>query len=151
MNIKRGKITLDIWEELSTKAKEQYCPTDVSPFVYAHHVVCAIESEDGRLFTGFCIESCSGVMDLCAERAAALNMYMNSGQTVIKRLIAFRDEPPTGISGMPCGACREFLMQLSLKNKDMEIMVDYEKRETIRLEELMPNWWGMMRYEENNE
>lgn len=151
MNIKRGKITLDIWEELYTKAKEQYCPTDVSPFVYAHHVVCAIESEDGRIFTGFCIESCSGVMDLCAERVAALNMYMNSGQTVIKRLIAFRDEPPTGISGMPCGACREFLMQLSLKNKDMEIMVDYKKRKTIRLEELMPNWWGMMRYEENNE
>ena len=90
-------------------------------------------------------------MDLCAERVAALNMYMNSGQTVIKRLIAFRDEPPTGINGMPCGACREFLMQLSLKNKDMEIMVDYKKRKTIRLEELMPNWWGMMRYEENNE
>lgn len=33
----------------------------------------------------------------------------------------------------------------------MDIMVDYEKRETIRLEELLPNWWGMMRYEKNNE
>lgn len=141
---------MDIWEELYNKAKEQYYPTDVSPFVYAHHVVCALESEDGRIFTGFCIESCSGVMSLCAERVAALNMYVNSGQAVIKRLIAFRDEPPTGAGGMPCGACREFLMQLSLKNKDIEIMVDYKKRETIRLEELLPNWWGMMRYEENN-
>lgn len=54
--------------------------------------------------------ACSGVMNLCAERVAALNMYVNSGQTRIKRLIAFRDEAPSGGgSGMPCGACREFL------------------------------------------
>lgn len=106
-----------------------------------------MESESGEIYTGFCIESCSGVMDLCAERVAALNMYVNSGQTVIKRLIAFRDAPPCGGgSGMPCGACREFLMQLSVKNKDMEIMVDYGKRETVTLGELTPNWWGMERY-----
>ena len=66
---------MDIWERLYLKAKEQYAPQDVSPFVYAHHVVCAIESENGEIFTGFCIESCSGVMNLCAERVAALNMY----------------------------------------------------------------------------
>ena len=74
-------------------------------------------------------------------------MYVNSGQTVIKRLIAFRDKPPYGGgSGMPCGACREFLMQLSLENKDMEIMVDYDKRETITLGELVPMWWEEERY-----
>ena len=141
---------MDIWEELYNKAKLEYHPERVSPFVEAHHVVCAIESEDGRIFTGFCIESCSGVMNLCAERVAALNMYVNSGQTVIKRMIAFRDEPPKGRGGMPCGACREFLMQLSLKNKDMEIMIDYDNRKTITLEEVLPDWWGMKRYEENN-
>ena len=138
---------MDIWERLYEKAKEQYHPEDVSPFLYAHHVVCALESENGEIYIGFCIESCSGVMDLCAERVAALNMYVNSGQTVIKRMIAFRDTPPYGEgSGMPCGACREFFMQLSLKNKDMEIMVDYEKRETVTLEELIPKWWGMERF-----
>ena len=140
---------MDIWEKLYEKAKQQYHPNDVSPFVYAHHVVCAVESESGEIFTGFCIEACSGVMDLCAERAAALNMYVNSGQTVIKRLIAFRDTPPTEKitgSGMPCGACREFLMQLSEQNRDMQIMTDYETRKTVTLGELMPNWWGECRY-----
>lgn len=39
-------------------------------------------------------------------------------------------------------------MQLSLKNKDMEIMVDYDKRETVTLEELLPQWWGYERYEQ---
>ncbi|SMC22214.1 2,3-bisphosphoglycerate-dependent phosphoglycerate mutase [Clostridium acidisoli DSM 12555] len=63
---------------------------------------------------------------------------------------AFGYAHTSGVGGMPCGACREFLMQLSFKNKDIEIMVDYKKRETIRLEELLPNWWGIKRYEENN-
>lgn len=141
---------MDIWEKLYMAAKEQYHPEKVSPFVYAHHVVCALETQNGDIFTGFCIESCSGVMNLCAERVAALNMYVNSGQTVVKRLIAFRDKAPFGEgSGMPCGACREFFMQLAEANRDMEIMVDYEKRETVTLKELMPKWWGEERYAES--
>ena len=138
---------MDIREKLYIRAKEQYHPEDVSPFIYAHHVVCALESENGEIYTGFCIESCCGVLDLCAERTAALNMYMNSGQTVVKRLIAFRDKAPFGEgSGMPCGACREFFMQLNSKNEEMEIMVDYDRRKTVRLKELLPNWWGWDRY-----
>lgn len=139
---------MDIWEQLYLKAKAEYHPQEVSPFLYAHHVVCALESENGEIYTGFCVEGCSGVMNLCAERVAALNMYVNSGQTVIKRLIAFRDKAPDGGgSGMPCGACREFFMQLSAENRDMEIMVDYNRRETVTLGELMPLWWGDGRYE----
>ena len=139
---------MDIWQTLYEKAKAQYRPEEVSPFVYAHHVVCALESENGDIYTGFCIESCCGVMDLCAERVAGLNMYVNSGQTVVRRLIAFRDKAPDGGgSGMPCGACREFFMQLSKRNRDMEIMVNFETRETVRLGDLMPNWWGDERYE----
>ena len=139
---------MDICERLCAAAQEQYHPGDVSPFIYAHHVVCALESENGEIYTGFCIESCSGVMDLCAERVAALNMYLQSGQTVVKRLIAFRDRPPYGDgSGMPCGACREFFLQLSDKNRNMQIMTDYDRRETVTLGELMPAWWGDERYE----
>ncbi len=137
---------MDIWEKMYQKAKKEYRPQEISPFIYAHHVVSAIESENGDIYTGFCIESCCGVMDLCAERVAALNMYLNSGQTMIKRLIAFRDQPPHDKgSGMPCGACREFLLQLDLRNQDTEIMVDYEKRKTVKLKELMTDWWGMSR------
>lgn len=138
---------MDIWEQLYQEAREQYRPGEVTPFLYAHHVVCALESENGEIFTGFCVESCCGVLDLCAERVAALNMYVNSGQTVVKRLIVFRDKPPYGGgSGMPCGACREFFMQLNLRNRDMEIMVDYDARQTVTLGELTPDWWGMERY-----
>ena len=86
-------------------------------------------------------------MNLCAERVAALDMYVNSGQTKIKRLIAFRDKAPFGGgSGMPCGACREFLYQLSEENENTEIMVDYGSRKTVTLKELMPDRWGKERY-----
>ena len=85
-------------------------------------------------------------MNLCAERVAALNMYMNTGKTKIKRLIAFRNNPSQHNGGMPCGACREFLMQLDRDNKDMEILTDYETRTTIKLSEVLPNWWGDKRY-----
>ena len=140
---------MDIWEQLYEKARAEYHPEEVTPFFYAHNVVCALESASGRIFTGFCVEACSGVMNLCAERVAALNMYVNSGETVIRRLIAFRDAPPSGGgSGMPCGACREFFLQLSEKNRDMEILVDFETRETVRLESLVPSWWGWERYEQ---
>ena len=43
---------MDIWEQLYLKAKEQYHPEDVSPFVYAHHVVCALECENGEISQG---------------------------------------------------------------------------------------------------
>ena len=86
-------------------------------------------------------------MNLCAERVAALNMYLSSGQTRIKRLIAFRDRAPFGGgSGMPYGACREFLYQLNEENESIEIMVDYESRKTVPLKELMPDFWGKERY-----
>ena len=140
---------MDIWEKMYEQAKEQYHPKEVTPFLYAHHVVCALEAENGEIYTGFCMESCSGVLNLCAERVAAVRMYSDSGQTNIRRLIAFRGSAPKGGgSGMPCGACREFLYQLDESNENMEIMVDYETRETVTLKELMPNWWGKERYAE---
>lgn len=137
---------MDIWEKMYLKAKTEYHPEEVSPFIDAHHVVCAIEAENGEIYTGFCIEGASGVINLCAERVAGLNMYIQSGQTVVKKLIAFRDNPPSGNGGMPCGACREFFMQLSAQNKDMEILTDFETRKTIKLIDLLSGWWGWKRY-----
>ena len=40
---------MDILKNLGEEAKKQFHPTEVSPFIYAHHVVCALESGDGRI------------------------------------------------------------------------------------------------------
>lgn len=138
---------MDIWTKLLESAKKEYHPEDLSPFFYSNHVACAIEAEDGTIYTGFCIEGASGVLNLCAERIAAINMIVNSHQTYIKRILVIRDvEPYEEGNFLPCGACREFLMQLDIRNKDTEIMTDYKLRKTVKLETLIPNWWGMERY-----
>ncbi len=142
---------MDIWEEMVEAAKKEYHPEDVSPFIQAHHVVAAVQGKNGKIYTGFCIEGASGVMNLCAERVAALRMYADSGETVVKKMVAFRSDPPRGNGGMPCGACREFFMQLAYENRDMEILTDFETRKTVKLSELIPNWWGEKRYEKYEE
>ncbi len=38
---------------------------------------------------------------------------------------------------MPCGACREFLLELNAENKKLEFMMDYETRKTIKVAELI--------------
>ena len=137
---------MDIWEEMYLKAKDEYHPEEISPFLDAHHVVAAVQSaKTGKIYTGFCIEGASGVMNLCAERVAALNMYLNEHNLIVKRMIAFRDNPPKN-GGMPCGACREFFMQAAYENRDMEILTDYETRKVVILKDLIPNWWGDKRY-----
>jgi len=123
---------MDIWKKMYEEARNLYNPHEVSDFVYANHVVAAVEAEDGQIFTGFCMEGTCGVFHLCAERAALFNMYQFSGQTKVKKILAFRDKPPYGEGlGMPCGACREFLLELNAENKEAEFMMDYETRKTI--------------------
>jgi hypothetical protein len=46
---------MDIWEELYLKAKQNYHPNDLSPFFWANHVACALQAENGEIFTGFCL------------------------------------------------------------------------------------------------
>ena len=136
---------MDIWEELYTEAKKYYKPTEVNSFVYTNHVVCAVQSKSGKIYTGYCIEGTGGTINLCAERMALINMYQDSGETEVQRIVAFRDTPPTEFGGMPCGICRETLMQFSINNENTEILVDYDTREVVSLRELLPKWWGKMR------
>ena len=79
---------MDIWEKMYEEAQKLYNPHEVSDFVYANHVVAAVEAEDGQIFTGFCMEGTCGVFHLCAERAALFNMYQFSGQTKVKKVLA---------------------------------------------------------------
>lgn len=61
------------------------------------------------------------------------------GEHQIDKILALM---PDGRVGPPCGACREFLMQLGPESGETEILLDLEGRKTVRLKELMPDWWG---------
>lgn len=52
-----------------------------------------------------------------------------------------------GNVGSPCGACREYMMQLDRNSADIQILLDLETRKTVTLGELIPDWWGTYRFE----
>ena len=44
---------MDIWQKMYEKAQALYQPQEVSDFVYARHVVAALEAEDGQILRAF--------------------------------------------------------------------------------------------------
>lgn len=47
---------------------------------------------------------------------------------------------PGGRLGLPCGACRELMMQLDAN--ELEILTGREPVHTMTLSALVPQWWG---------
>ena len=72
---------------------------------------------------------------------------ITNGESRILKLIALM---PDGRAGMPCGACRELMMQLGETAGETEILLNQETKETVRLKELMPRWWYEKRMREND-
>ena len=66
------------------------------------------------------------------------NMITN-GENEIVKLVCVDSK---GNVGSPCGACREYMMQLSKNSKDIEILKNIDTKEIVKLEELIPDWWG---------
>lgn len=99
----------DIWNELYNKALEKQRISDISnKFLEAGGVSSAILTKNGNIYTGVCIDtSCS--LGMCAERNAISTMITN-GETEILKVICVGRK---GDFMMPCGACMEYMMQLS--------------------------------------
>ena len=132
---------MNIWDELYERAKEKLNPRTISPFIEAGGVAAAILTDQGNIYTGVCIDTAS-TLGMCAERNAIANMITNGESHITKLVCVTRD----GSVGMPCGACREYLMQLDEMSKDIEILDDLATKKVVRLEELVPMWWGYERF-----
>ena len=127
----------NIWEELLNKAKEVQNPRTVSDSIDAGGVAAAILSSNGNIYTGVCIDTACSI-GMCAERNALSTMITN-GESQIEKVVCIGSK---GNIMLPCGVCREFMMQLDKKNRNAEILSNFEKLETITLEKLLPNWWN---------
>lgn len=119
-------------------------PRVVSPFIEAGGVAAAILTKSGNIYVGVCIDTAS-TLGMCAERNAIANMITH-GENQIDKVVAVMED---GKVGSPCGACREYMMQLDKDSGEIEILLDLETRKTIRLKELIPDWWGRERLEKN--
>lgn len=133
----------DIWTKLYNEAKSKLNPRVISPFIDAGRVAAALLTDKGNIYTGVCIDtSCS--LGMCAERNAIANMITNDESKVLKLVCVMSD----GSVGFPCGACREFLMQLDKDSPKIEILTDFSAQTAVTLEKLVPNWWGKERMEQ---
>ena len=125
------------WDKLYIAARKVQYERKLSPLIEAGSVSAAVLSAKGNIYTGVCIDAaCS--LGMCAERNAIANMITN-GESQILKMVAVM---PDGKAGMPCGACREFMMQLHKSAGETEILCDYETKKVIRLKSLIPAWWS---------
>ena len=128
---------MNVWDTLYEKALEVQDGRVISPFVDAGGVAAAILTVGGNVYVGVCIDTaCS--LGMCAERNAIANMITN-GENEIDKVVAVMSD---GRVGSPCGACREMMMQLSPRSGEIEILTDIENKTTVKLGDLMPDWWG---------
>ena len=132
------------WDKLYIAARKVQYERKLSPAMEAGSVSAAVLSAKGNIYTGVCIDTaCS--LGMCAERNAIANMITN-GESQIIKIVAVM---PDGKAGMPCGACREFMMQLNKTADEIEILCDYETKKVIRLKSLTPEWWSTDQMEMN--
>lgn len=133
-----------MWNELYLAATKVQNGRIISPFIEAGGVAAALLTKEGNIYVGVCIDTAS-TLGMCAERNAIANMITN-GESKIDKVVAVM---PDGRVGPPCGACREYMMQLDKDSGEIEILLDLETQKTVKLKELIPDWWGTERFAES--
>ena len=124
------------WDQLYLAARKAQQAWQLSPTIEAGSVSAALLTARGAIYVGVCIDTaCS--LGMCAERNAIANMVTN-GESQIAKLVVVM---PDGKVGMPCGACREFMMQLGRNAEETELLCDYETKKVVTLKDLLPDWW----------
>lgn len=124
------------WDKLYIAARRVQRGREISPSIEAGAVSAALLTEEGNIYVGVCIDTaCS--LGMCAERNAIANMITN-GESRIVKIVAVM---PDGNAGMPCGACRELMMQMDKDAGEIEVLCNYQAKKAIRLKTLIPNWW----------
>lgn len=99
----------------------------------AGSVSCALMTNEGTIYTGICLDLACGI-GFCAEHAAIAEM-LKARETVINCIVAMNSRRIM----MPCGRCRELMVQVSKENLQTKVIVD--ETSYIRLSDLLPNHW----------
>jgi len=108
------------------------CDRSVAPF--SNFLVgAAVQTPEGKIFTGCNIESASYGLTVCAERVAIWKAVSEGERKFVRLVIAADTESLTP----PCGTCRQIIWEFA---KDAEItLVNREsKREIVQIRELLP-------------
>ena len=97
--------------ELIQQAMMVLRPRDLYLGNTAGSVACALQSAQGNLYLGVCIDLGSGI-GFCAEHSAIAAM-ITAGETQIARIVAVWGQ---GTVLPPCGRCRELMYEIDQAN-----------------------------------
>src|SRR5512133_390911 len=101
---------------------------------YSHFKVgAALETADGRVFTGCNIENATYGLTICAERVAVFKAVSEGHETFTRIAVVADTEEPTP----PCGPCRQILWEFA---GDIEVILAnlHEEKGRYRLRDLLP-------------
>jgi cytidine deaminase len=130
LNTYIGQVSFDL---LVHRARDICNPRMLSESASCGSVGAALESAQGDVYVGICVDTSSS-LGFCAEHAAAAAM-LAAGQHVVRRMVAVRAD--TGSVLSPCGRCRELIAQLAPENLSTRVMVD--DRTEVSLHDLLPH------------
>lgn len=122
------------WKKLYDIALSKINPRQISENMYVGGVAAAVLTKKGAIYTGICIDTSSS-LGMCAERNALSTMLAN-GESEVDRVVAVYKD---GTVMPPCGACREFMMQLGAEAKEIQILIDNQGK-SAKLSDLMPEY-----------
>lgn len=122
-----GVDWMSLRENAIAASRRAYAPYSRFP------VGAAALVDDGRIVVGCNVENVSYGLGLCAECAVVCALVSGGGG----RLIALACVDATGAALMPCGRCR----QLLLEHGGPELLIDHRDG-ARRLDELLPEAFG---------
>ena len=99
----------------------------------AGSVSSALMTSKGNTYTGICLDLACGI-GFCAEHAAIAEM-LKARETAIEYIVAVKSERIL----MPCGRCRELIIQVDKENLNTKVVID--DTNYIMLSELLPKHW----------
>jgi cytidine deaminase len=132
MAVNRGPMTVEIdWKSLRDSAigvsAQAYAPYSGFP------VGAAAIVDDGRIILGCNVENVSYGLGLCAECAVVCALHSSGGG----RLVALSCVAADGAPLMPCGRCRQVL----LEHGGPELLIDHPDGPRT-LADLLPDAFG---------
>lgn len=120
--------------QLLEVARKAAISFQASSSCHAGSVGAAVLGADGNIYAGCCIDAACGI-GFCAEHAAVAAMLLQR----CSRVVAVAAISSEGEIMVPCGRCRELLLQINPENRMTEVLLrDGQSRQ---LGELLPMHW----------
>ena len=113
----------------------------VSEFIDSGSVACAVIAENEKIYYGKNYQAGCGLSQ-CSEKVALSNCIMDNNTKIKYVLVVFKN----GKILRPCGSCIELLAQMGKHNLETEIITSLNPLKTIKLKDVLTDWWGMYRY-----